>query len=385
MIARSLSLFTRKTFFNSRNLVLLGATLLLHLLALQSSGWQDWAAKPHPDNAKMHEKIIGVSMHALPAPARPAAVAPPENLKPRPGTEKKSVEKNTAVTTHAPAPQAEAPAGQADKMDALPAAGTANLPSAPLAQVTASAAAEVAEAAAAAPAAPEPPKYTFRAPESVEISMQLVRSKPDSNPSYGVGSIHWEMNDSKYAMRIEAGVDMLITSIHLYTLTSEGRFGGAGVQPYLSNESRLRRAPTATHFNYDDKTISFSASDKTIAMEEGAQDKASFLMQLTAMGYADEQQFFPGQEIRLQVAEEKDAAQFQFLVLNQEEITTKLGKMLAWHLVRPPRPGSYNSQLDIWLAPSFGWYPVQIRNTESNGTVTLQTATKIEQKTNLGN
>jgi hypothetical protein len=55
------------------------------------------------------------------------------------------------------------------------------------------------------------------------------------------------------------------------------------------------------------------------------------------------------------------------------------------HITRPPKPGSYNSQLDIWLAPSLGWYPVQIRNTESSGTVTNQIVVALKQKINLSN
>ena len=61
----------------------------------------------------------------------------------------------------------------------------------------------------------------------------------------------------------------------------------------------------------------------------------------------------------------------------QEELETKLGKLMTWHLSRPPKPGSYNSRLEVWLAPEHDWYPVQIRNTEASGAVTTQTVTKI--------
>jgi hypothetical protein len=43
------------------------------------------------------------------------------------------------------------------------------------------------------------------------------------------------------------------------------------------------------------------------------------------------------------------------------------GKTNAWHVVRIPRPGSYDQKIDIWLAPQQGWYPVKIRYTETNG------------------
>jgi hypothetical protein len=214
--------------------------------------------------------------------------------------------------------------------------------------------------------------------------MALVRTDPTSgkNPVYGVGAIDWNFDGDKYSMSIEAGIDILITSVNLYRLTSEGSVNQFGIAPELSTESRLRRAKTATHFHQEEKTISFSAATATVSMNDGAQDKASFLMQLAGIGNADPAQFSTGREIAIQVAEEKEATIFQFQVLTEEEITTKLGKILTWHLVRQPRAGAYNSRLDIWLAPSLGWYPVQIQNTESNGTVTTQTVTRILQKNN---
>jgi hypothetical protein len=54
-----------------------------------------------------------------------------------------------------------------------------------------------------------------------------------------------------------------------------------------------------------------------------------------------------------------------------------MGRVLTWHLSRPPKPGSYSARLDIWLAPGLNWFPVQIRNTEANGALTTQTVTRI--------
>ena len=119
-------------------------------------------------------------------------------------------------------------------------------------------------------------------------------------------------------------------------------------------------------------------------MENGAQDAVSLLIQLAAIGYANAAQFETGKEFTIQVAEGKDATPFLFQVIGEEEIDSKLaadtGKIMTVHITRPPKPGFYNSQLDIWLAPSLGWYPVQIRNTESSGTVTNQIVVALKQK-----
>jgi hypothetical protein len=81
--------------------------------------------------------------------------------------------------------------------------------------------------------------------------------------------------------------------------------------------------------------------------------------------------------IDMLVGEDKDASVFRFVLVGQEEIDTPLGRLLTWHLSRPPRPGAYNSRLDVWLAPSLGWVPVRIDNIESSGATTTQTVKNI--------
>jgi hypothetical protein len=158
-------------------------------------------------------------------------------------------------------------------------------------------------------------------------------------------------------------------------LTSEGTVGAAGFEPHEATEKRRGRSQTATHFKREQGAITFSASPASVPMASGAQDKATLPLQLAAIARADPSQFDGGVEIL--VGEDKGATIFRFVVVGQEEIETPLGSTTAWHLSRPPRPGAYSAQLDIWLAPKHGWYPVQIRNTESSGAVTTQTVSKI--------
>jgi len=201
------------------------------------------------------------------------------------------------------------------------------------------------------------------------------------NPNYGIATIDWQTGpENTYKMQISAGVSMLFTALNLYQIHSKGHISASGISPELCTEKRLRRAETATHFNHSEQTISFSTTSNTIPMLSGAQDKASMLIQLAGIGRYDAKQLAVGQEIALQVADEREAHVFQFQVTDETEIETKLGKIKAIHLQRSVRPGAYNSRLEIWLAPSLGWYPVQIRNTEGNGAVTTQTLKKIETK-----
>ena len=366
MTSRFLTISLNKYPFSRRALVFVGATLLLHLLAFQSANWKDWSINEQPSA----EKMITVQMRPEPL-AEEATVTKPKPAqtmsKPQP-KEKSSlvngtIQGTTAIIESSP-----------EKVDTVIPPSDEKLAEATSEETI------IEKSAQEIIPMPEAAKYAVRAPESVRIEMALVRTKPDTSQNFGVGSIDWTVKDGKYNMSIEAGLDLLVTTFNLYKLTSEGRLDKFGITPETSTETRRTRASTATHFHHDDKTITFSSSSKIVLMDDGAQDKASFLMQLASIGYADEKQFFSGKEIELQVAEERDAALFHFLVVGKEEINTKLGKVSAWHLLRAPKPGTYNSQLDIWLAPQLGWYPVQIRNTEKNGTITEQTVTKLTQK-----
>jgi hypothetical protein len=369
MTSRFLTISFNKYPFSGRALIFVGATLLLHLLAFQSATWKDWSINEQPSA----EKMITVQLRTTPPAEATSATTPkPDQAISKSKPKEKSNSLNgtnqdaTAIIETSP-----------EKVDTVISSGDEQLAE------TTSEETIVEKLPQEIISTPEPAKYAVRAPESVRIEMELIRTKPDTSQNHGVGSIDWTVKDGKYSMSIEAGLDLLIASFNLYKLTSEGRLDKFGITPEMSTETRRTRASTATHFHHDDKTISFSSSSKIVVMSDGAQDKASFLMQLASIGYADEKQFYAGKEIELQVAEERDASLFHFLVIGKEEINTKLGKLSTWHLLRAPKPGTYNSQLDIWLAPALGWYPVQIRNTEKNGTITEQTVTKLTQKFNL--
>nr|WP_315477054.1 DUF3108 domain-containing protein [uncultured Undibacterium sp.] len=227
-------------------------------------------------------------------------------------------------------------------------------------------------------------KLVVRIPSSIEMRLDVSHTKVNATPTKGVATLSWQVYNNRYSLKLEVGVNLLVTTFNLYTLSSEGDIGPFGLMPGTSTDERKTKAATAIHFNHFEKTITFSASNKTVPMQEGAQDAASLLLQLAAIGNGNPAQFAPGREFKVQVAEGRNANEFLFQVIDEEEIESKLvpvnSKLKTIHIVRPPRPGAYNSKLDIWLAPSLNWYPVQIRNTESNGTVTNQIVTEFKNR-----
>ena len=228
-----------------------------------------------------------------------------------------------------------------------------------------------------APAAPppEPRRYKVDMPPPAALTMDVARTDADGTRWSGEALLSWSYGEDTYRINFEAGIRLVFTRVNLAVLSSEGAVAATGFAPVKMTEKRRGRAMTATHFDWSGNKITFSASQKTYPLAAGAQDKASVPLQLAAIARGDSGQLTG--DLDIQVGEDRDAAVFRFIVVGQEEIDTKLGKMQTWHLSRPPKEGSYRSRLDVWLAPARGWYPVQIRNTEANGAVTTQTVNNI--------
>ena len=257
------------------------------------------------------------------------------------------------------------------------AAGPGAVQSGPAAKQDAPAQAKAQADSAAQPptAAPETRHYKVDMPPSADIKLDVARTDANGTKWSGDALLSWRVTPSSYRVQVEAGISVLFAHVNLLTLTSEGTVGDEGFVPTLMTEKRRGRAMTATHFNRQDGTLTFSASAAKYPLVPGAQDKASVPLQLTAIARADPKQL--SGNIDILVGEDRDASVFTFMVAGQEQIDTRLGRIATWHLVRPPKPGSYNSRLELWLAPGYGWYPVQIRNVEASGAVTTQTVNNI--------
>jgi hypothetical protein len=228
-----------------------------------------------------------------------------------------------------------------------------------------------------------PQRYKVRLPASADLALDVLRVDADGTRWNGVGAMSWRQDGSTYSMTVEAGLSLLVTRVNLLVLTSEGQIDDNGIAPITATEKRKGRSLTATHFNRDQGRITFSASALSYPLLPGAQDKATLPFQLAGMARADINQLQGN--IDLFVGEDREANVFRFNLVGEEELETTMGRLLTWHLSRPPKPGTYSSRLDIWLAPGIGWYPVQIRNTEGNGAVTTQSVTHITAIDSPGN
>jgi hypothetical protein len=374
----------------------LGAlTVLLHVLVLDWVGGQ-LGNPPGPRGAASHPsgpvttELVPLADDAPaplppPEPPQPASEPPPplpkvaqEPLPPPPPLPETGSGPALAVADATPA-SAAADAGAdnaAGQAGAAPAAAGIQSPQVATAPATPAPALPAPAPAPATPEAPAPRRYRIDLPPAADIALDVARVDADGTKWNGDALLSWRIRDGGYSARVEAGIRIMFAHVNLLTLTSEGTVGNEGFAPTLMTEKRRGRAQTATHFNRKDGTVTFSASQAQYGLAPYTQDKATLPLELAAIARGDPQQLTGN--IDILVGEDKDAILYTFTVAGQEQIDTKLGRIAAWHLVRPPKPGSYHSTLELWLAPDYNWYPVRIRNTEANGAVTTQTVNNIK-------
>ncbi|QYF94698.1 DUF3108 domain-containing protein [Massilia sp. PAMC28688] len=221
--------------------------------------------------------------------------------------------------------------------------------------------------------------YRVSLPPSADLAFAVTRVEAGGARWSGEGEMRWQWQDDGYRLHslVQVAREQGSTVVEL---SSEGTVGEGGMAPRRMAEKRPGRAWTATHFDHGRGRITFSASQAQAALAAGAQDSASLVMQLAGIARAGSAQLEQG--VRILVATAREAREFDFVVTAQEEIETEMGRIAAWRLARPVPPGSYNALLELWLAPDQHWYPVQLRSTEANGTVTTQTVRRIVIKEN---
>lgn len=357
---------------------LLALSALLHWAALD---WSDWhlpafgkQADSRPDvTVRLLPPVPAHAAPAMPQPvSKPAAKplprpAPRRAHRPRHASPRSPVAPlvSAAVPVPTPAPSSAAPA---------PAAAAEAAPAAPAdAAAAATAGADIPQQDVPRPEdTPAPPVAASAPTEAAALRVEPppparlvydVRALRQGQNVYGHGRIDWRFGDGRYRVDGEAGV----LFFNVLEFHSDGDVGDRGISPLLYTEKRFRKPETDTHFRRDPDLISFSASTASYPRTGSEQDRASIVWQLAGMGRGDARAFVPGTEIDVFVAAVRDGDTWRIRVLGEEDIELDGATARAWHLVREPRPGSYDQKLDMWFAPDRQWYPVRLRYTEPGG------------------
>ncbi|MFT5959733.1 MAG: hypothetical protein ACI8WM_000035 [Burkholderiaceae bacterium] len=321
--------------------------LLLHVAAFHWITTRAW----HPVTPSFSEQVVTLQLQ--PDSVRPAPAAPPL---PTPQPPAPRILPLPAVPVPpviiAAAPDTPVVIAQEPATIAIAAAAPQVATPLPLAEA----------APDALPADPPARPLNTAPPPSAEVKYD-VQALRDGKTVYGSGKIGWRRSEDNYLINGEASV-LFFTVLSFQSL---GSIGSQGLSPLKYSEKRFRKAETNTHFQQANKVISFSSSTATYPRAGGEQDRASIVWQLAAIGRGDAAQFTAGAELDIFVAGVRDAETWHIRVVGEETLALGGDQLVTWHFLRKPRPGSYDTQVEFWLAPAHDWYPVRLRQTETNG------------------
>lgn len=324
-------------------LVLL-AVVALHWSAARWVGRSGNASNPPPADVPVEVALLTPKpVEQAPPPAAPAA--PPAAQK-------------SAPTPAAPQPKPAAPVLSVarDDANAQPAA-----PPGAASAVAASQAAAASAASAAANAKPTPPVSgdKFDVPPTGELRYDtLVNGVMNQT-----GTIHW-INDGQ---RYEMIVSIPIPFVGPYVYSSHGHLDGFGIAPEQYSEQRGRRAADVTVFNRESKQLVYTRTPASQPLVDGAQDRFSVFMQLASLVRGAPDKYKPGVTRQFSVADNDSNEVWSFETVADETVQARGGAMSARHFTRLPRREGDRRRIDVWLAPSLGWLPARIVQTEPNG------------------
>ncbi|HVE07765.1 MAG TPA: DUF3108 domain-containing protein [Paraburkholderia sp.] len=204
------------------------------------------------------------------------------------------------------------------------------------------------------------PGVKFSVPPSGDLQYDTFYNGVRNQP----GTIHWSSDGHTYQLIVSVPLPFVGT----YSYASHGRIDAFGLAPDQYVETHGRRGQDVTVFNRDTKQIAFTRTPKTLALEDGAQDRFSMIMQLASLVRGDPGAYKPGVTRQFYVTDNDSGEIWPIETIGDETVRTDQGFVDARHFMRLPRRAGDQRRLDVWLAPSIGWLPVRFVQTEPNGT-----------------
>jgi len=175
----------------------------------------------------------------------------------------------------------------------------------------------------------------------------------------GASVLTFERNGSAYSIAVNT--DSAV--IYHARQTSRGTIDGLGLKPAEFVEVRGGRTPQTTSFDWNAKSVLFSAAPDTPgATLPGLQDRASLLLQLAwRQRTASAESSF-----EVPVAGARRVGPYRFVMHGVETVKVPVGAIEA---VRIERAGDEQDRLAAWFATGWCGLPVRIRFTDRNGGV----------------
>ncbi|KVP42504.1 DUF3108 domain-containing protein [Burkholderia ubonensis] len=285
---------------------------------------------------------------AQPAPkpaARPAAPAPaaPKPAKP------------------AAAPSRPAPQEPQEPVLTSTQTATEGVPAAASAGGTASGASAAAAggASGAATAGPASNGVKFAAPPSGDLQYDAFFNGMQNS----TGTIHWRTDGQTY----ELSVTMPVPFIGPFRYRSQGRVDAYGIAPDRYVEQRGKRPEDIAIFNREIRQVVFTRTPDNAPLPDGTQDRFSMLMQLSGLVRGNPDAYRRGVTQQFFVIDNNSGETWPITVIGDEPVQTAAGFIETRHFMRLPRRAGDTRRIDMWLAPSLGWLPARLVQTEPNG------------------
>ncbi len=152
---------------------------------------------------------------------------------------------------------------------------------------------------------------------------------------------------------------------------SEGVVTERGLKPthylyqYGDNEDKVQRA--SFDWQAGKLTMQNGKKIKTAPLAEGTQDFLSFMYQFMFVP--------PLEQMQLSIANGKKLGTYDYGFEGEETLSTKMGELRTVHIFRS-RADS-DEKTELWLALDYHNLPVKVRQTEKDGDVIEQIATRI--------
>lgn len=218
-------------------------------------------------------------------------------------------------------------------------------------------------ASAAGPGAATPGPATsgvkFSAPPSGDLQYDTFYNGMQNM----IGTIHWRTDGHTY----DLSVSMPVPFVGPFTYRSEGRIDAFGVAPDRYVEKRGKRPEDIAIFNRELRQVVFTRTPNNAPLPDGVQDRFSMLMQLSGLLRGNPAAYKPGVTQQFFVIDNNSGETWPITVIGDEQVQTQAGIVAARHFMRLPRRDGDTRRIDMWLAPSLGWLPARLVQTEPNG------------------
>ncbi|RQR52957.1 DUF3108 domain-containing protein [Burkholderia sp. Bp9126] len=330
--------------------VALVVVLVLHALAaLWFTRHREPFTPPAPDAVPVQIELLKpqpIERQPAPKPVEKPAAKPAAPSPTKPAASPSPARQEPVLTSTQTAAQGEPPAA------AMPDASAAT-------GASAAAAGGASGATGAATPGPASSGVKFAAPPSGDLQYDSFFNGVQNS----TGTIHWRTDGQTY----ELSVSMPVPFVGPFRYRSQGRIDAFGIAPDRYVEQRGKRPEDIAIFNRDLRQVVFTRTPNNVPLPDGTQDRFSMLMQLAGLVRGKPDAYKPGVTQQFFVIDNNSGETWPITVIGDEPVQTATGFVATRHFMRLPRREGDTRRIDMWLAPSLGWLPARLVQTEPNG------------------